>query len=174
MTTKKQAGHLGNGQIGDECLYWMADLKDRLVGPCPREGKIVETGLINPFGHPLDLRVEFLEPPETLQLSCHEPRLLILPKPEELNDEVKNFASMWELIVVRKPCNTDNLRYQFVCKHCMENLYLVNTTTEIAGFNYEGDSFYESKPCLDEGGRELVCDCKDRSFDVPENLEDFT
>lgn len=145
------------------------------------KGTVTRTDIMNEHGHRLNLEVAL--PPkrpgandQLVVVSPFSELLFIFPPKHELAllaPKILNYVKKYKnLLVVRKPSNSDEPVYQFCCMKCKTLLYHRREVVETGDFRYQYDSktsgeFREGKPTMEQSIVEIVCGCKNKNYDEP-------
>lgn len=186
MTTKKktrkpkpqiEAGaYMHNAKVGDAVWY-----RAKPKGAFETDWTIYQTGLINPSGYPLNVRIRKAGTSKTKIVSPflgvfilgEKDAVLILAPPEEIDASVMMSMirdSYPGLVILRSPANSDYWRYEILCPTCMSMLRMESSersTSEII-FHEHDEYVSAGKPSLEEYACELRCDCDNiPDYDIP-------
>jgi hypothetical protein len=171
----------GNGVVG-EAVKFREPMPRGTPAPW-RDGTIVEVGLSNTSGYPLDIKVRcglFV-----YVLSPFRQDVLIRPSPEAVADvdpggKAAVFAGKHGFLVVRHCGNQEHTVLRFVDPlAAFADVYLETTEVSTSKLSFEGGEFCEGQPEIDDSWAEVRSERKrldtdeEVSFDVPDDLVRF-
>lgn len=136
----KAKAYPGNGRIGEVVHYLYYDDQTGAIVRIDT-GKIIEVGVPNDNGHPLNIRVLY---DEDKREQVHQPwethygRRILFILPNRVPLGVAKFAAANNLRVIRWCRNSRNPAYEFVDNETYEQLYLADRSVEMAELRYDG------------------------------------
>ena len=159
-----------NARVGDK--VWLV-----VKGKWEKNWTVTQIGFPNEHGYCMNIEISngkrsFIRPPHNFPID-----IIIIPPDKELPKLVAEYAKKWRLGVCRYVGNCEGPNYRFFCRTCLEEVYVRIVSDETCDFGVQVHKgkprFYQGKPEVEDDHTEVVCECRKKEYERPEEIETY-